>query len=70
MGPQFSLGLCEIQQKLWLSWPLPAFATYNRKLKSRLAKLRCSDREFWTLTKEVGRIDENSLGLRGRGVLV
>ena len=33
-----------------------AFATYNRKLKSRLAKLRCNDREFWTLTKEIGGI--------------
>ena len=33
-----------------------AFATYNRKLKSRLAKLKCSDREFWTLTKEIGGI--------------
>ena len=33
-----------------------AFATHNRKLKSRLAKLRCSDREFWTLTKEIGGI--------------
>ena len=33
-----------------------AFAKYNNAIKVRLSKLKCTDRQFWQLTKEVGGI--------------
>jgi hypothetical protein len=37
-----------------------AFASYNRKLKARLAGMKCTDRQFWTLTKEIGGIAQKN----------
>ena len=33
-----------------------AFAAYSRTLKTRLSKMKCSDRQFWNLTKKIGGI--------------
>ena len=33
-----------------------AFAKYNRAIKARLSTMKCTDRQFWQLTKEVGGI--------------
>ena len=33
-----------------------AFAKYNRAIKARLPTMKCTDRQFWQLTKEVGGI--------------